>query len=275
MARIRKAHNAGSWYSGTEAALRKDMEEFIARDRKPEPALAVTCPHAGHQYSAPVAGAVLGATVIPARVVILAVNHGHPGGPSYGVWPDGAWETPLGEIPVDEALTAAVLEKCPGAEAHAEMHEGGRSEHSAEILTPFFKYLNPEVKGVFIGCSAGRLEDMQAFGKGLADAIESVGGDTLIAISMDFSHEDNKLERLKKNDKRAIDRILALDEAGFYEDVGKYEITTCGRCTLPSGLSAAKALGAKNAELVRYTNSAEVTGKTGGYAVGYAGIRIF
>jgi len=265
-------------YSAAEADLRQDMEEYIARDREPEPAFAVTCPHAGHRYSGPVAGAVLGATIIPARVVILAVNHGSPGAPPYGIWPDGAWETPLGKIPVDEALTSAVLEKCPGAEPNSKMHEAGmmgRAEHSGEILSPFFKYLNPEVRGVFIGCSADGLEEMQAFGKGLAEAIESVGGDTLIAISMDFSHEDNNLERLKENDKRAIDRILALDEEGFHGDVRKYGITTCGRSTLPSGLAAAKALGATNAELVKYSNSAEITGKTGGYAVGYAGIRIY
>jgi AmmeMemoRadiSam system protein B len=254
------------------------MEQFIPRDRKPEPALAVTCPHAGHQYCGHVAGAVLGATVIPGRVVFLAVNHGFPGAPRYGVYPDGSWETPLGEIPVDETLTAAVLEKCPGAKANADMHETGmfgRAEHSAEVLTPFFKFLNPDVKGVFIGCTAERIENMQAFGQGLAEAIKSAGGDTLIAISMDFSHEDGNPERVEENDNHAIERILKLDETGFFEDVKKYHITTCGRATLPSGLAAAKALGAKGAEVVMRATSADISGSTSGYVVGYAGIRIF
>jgi AmmeMemoRadiSam system protein B len=44
---------------------------------------------------------------------------------------------------------------------------------------------------------------------------------------------------------------------------------------LPTGLVAAKALGAKGAELVRHATSADITGDRSGYVVGYAGIRIF
>jgi len=40
---------------------------------------------------------------IPRDVVLLCFNHRGHGAP-YGVWPDGAWRTPLGDAPVNADL---------------------------------------------------------------------------------------------------------------------------------------------------------------------------
>jgi AmmeMemoRadiSam system protein B len=75
----------------------------------------------------------------------------------------------------------------------------------------------------------------------------------------------------KQKDKKAIDRILALDPEGLYEVVLKEQISMCGYLAVTTLLFAAKALGARSARLVKYATSAEVSGDYD-HVVGYAGI---
>ena len=72
-------------------------------------------------------------------------------------------------------------------------------------------------------------------------------------------------------DRRAIDRILALDPQGLHETVLNESISMCGFGPAVAMLTAAKRLGAMRAELVQYATSAEVSGDHD-TVVGYAGI---
>jgi len=74
-------------------------------------------------------------------------------------------------------------------------------------------------------------------------------------------------------DRKAIDQILALDARKLFDTVRDEKISMCGYAAAVAVLIAARELGAKQAELVRYANSEEVNGDLQ-EVVGYAGMII-
>jgi AmmeMemoRadiSam system protein B len=67
---------------------------------------------------------------------------------------------------------------------------------------------------------------------------------------------------------------LALDPRGLYETVHQANISMCGYGPAVVMLTAAKKLGATQAELVRYATSGDVSGDRD-MVVGYAGIAVY
>jgi MEMO1 family protein len=82
-------------------------------------------------------------------------------------------------------------------------------------------------------------------------------------------YESDEITRDK--DRKAIDRILALDPQGLFEVVIKEEISMCGLGPAVTMLTAAKRLGATAAQLLQYATSGDVSGDRE-MVVGYAGI---
>ncbi len=75
----------------------------------------------------------------------------------------------------------------------------------------------------------------------------------------------------KEKDFKAIHQLLNLDPEGLYRVVKEYGITMCGSGPAVAMLVACKLLGAAKAELIKYTNSGDVSGDYE-QVVGYAGI---
>jgi len=69
----------------------------------------------------------------------------------------------------------------------------------------------------------------------------------------------------------AIERIRALDARGLYDVVQEEDISMCGLAPAVSMLTALRLLGARQAELVRYATSGDLTGDRS-EVVGYAGM---
>ena len=74
-------------------------------------------------------------------------------------------------------------------------------------------------------------------------------------------------------EEEALEHIKSLDPEGLYNTVVGNRISMCGIMPTTVALVAALALGAKKAELVRYTDSGEASGDTS-KVVGYAGLVI-
>lgn len=92
----------------------------------------------------------------------------------------------------------------------------------------------------------------------------------LIVASSDMSHYE-RAATAKEKDFKAIHHILNLDPEGLYKTVKDYGITMCGYGPAVVMLVACKLLGASKAELIKYTNSGEVSGDYE-QVVGYAGV---
>jgi AmmeMemoRadiSam system protein B len=214
-------------------------------------------------YSGPVAGATYARVDVPDRVVILCPNHTGVG-KRVAAWPDGAWATPLGRIQVNEAMTRDLLQTglaSPDREAH-------RYEHSLEVQLPFLQLRNPEVTiaAVCLGSlSFDRCEEL-----GLQIARVARRHQALVVASSDMSHY-LPAATARAKDRLALDRVLALDPRGLHEVVSRERISMCGFVPATVMLVAALEMGAREAELVRYATSGDVTGDDRS-VVGYAGV---
>jgi AmmeMemoRadiSam system protein B len=76
-----------------------------------------------------------------------------------------------------------------------------------------------------------------------------------------------------RQDKFAIDRILAVDPPGLHRIVLDKDISMCGFAPTVAVLTACRDLGASAGRLIRYTNSGEASGDHS-RVVAYAGIAI-
>lgn len=253
---------AGRFYPGDPARLAAEVRAFLRSEAPPAPALGVLVPHAGYAYSGAVAGETFAAVAAPARAVVLCPNHTGRGAAA-ALWPDGAWQTPLGRVPIDPELTAA-MRACPLVEDDAAAH---LHEHSLEAQLPFLQVLSPELRIAALCLGPLTAAECEELGAALGQALR--GFPALVVASSDMSHYVSADEARRK-DERALARLLALDAKGLHETVRRERISMCGVVPAAVMLAAARELGAREAVLVRYANSGDVTGERR-RVVGYAG----
>jgi len=277
---LRKPAVAGSFYQGAPEPLRKQVQSFIIPVNVRRKAIGMLSPHAGLIYSGSVAGAVYSSISLPDTFVLIGPNHTGLGAP-VSLMCEGGWETPLGTVSIDESLASTILAKSPRIREDSAAH---LREHSLEVQLPFIQYFKDSCKIVPIQMLDIRLNTCLEVGRAIAEAIktryqnsgvkEQEASDlgVLIVASSDMSHYE-RAAVAKENDFKAIDNILNLDPNGLYQTVKTYGITMCGCGPAVVMLEAANQLGATKAELIKYTNSGDVSGDYE-RVVGYAGIVI-
>ena len=145
-------------------------------------------------------------------------------------------------------------------------------EHSIEVQVPFLHELQPELQIVAISLSSLSYKDCVEIGGAISGVIEQSTDEILLLASTDMSHYESRSSASAK-DKRALDRVLALDPEGLYRTIVQERISMCGFIPVAVTLEAAIKLGATKAELVGYTDSGAVSGDTD-QVVGYAGVII-
>jgi len=234
---VRKTCVAGYFYPKQKESLLEMIKGFIDPDMKKIKALGAISPHAGYQYSGIVAGAVFASIRIPDRLVLLGPSH----------------RTMNSNFAID-------------MDAH-------RMEHSLEVQLPFIHYFNPNCSIVpLITTYFASYNDLEELGKSISSSINKLDEDILILASTDMSHQVSQ-ETAKEKDFLAIDKISNLDPRGLYDVVKQQRISMCGFQATTAALVAAKELGAKKAELIKYQTSGDVT-EDYNNVVGYAGMRI-
>lgn len=258
---------AGRFYPRNADELRAEAERYLrASQTAPVRAIGCIAPHAGYMYSGHVAGAVFSHVEVPRHCVVLCPNHTGMG-QALAILSEGAWATPLGEVPIDKPLATALKERFPLLQEDSAAH---RAEHATEVELPFLQLRQAELAFVPIALGTGRLEVLEQLGQALADVIGQQKDPVLIVASSDMNHyESDAITRVK--DHRAIERILSLDPRGLHEVVTQQNISMCGYGPAVAMLTAARQLGAMSAELVKYATSGDVSGDRN-MVVGYAGV---
>ena len=105
-----------------------------------------------------------------------------------------------------------------------------------------------------IALGTGQFDVLEQFGKALADVVAAQSDPILIVASSDMNHYESDVVTRAK-DHRAIERILTLDPRGLFDVVTQQNISMCGFGPAVVMLTAARQLGAKSAELVKYATS--------------------
>ena len=261
---------AGRFYPGDPDDLRTEAQGYLSQassvKQVPLRALGCIAPHAGYMYSGHVAGAVFARLEVPQRCIVLCPNHTGMGR-ALAVMSEGGWQTPLGDVPIDAELAAALKARFPALQEDAAAH---RAEHAAEVELPFLLLRQPELRFVPIAVGTGHFEMLEQLGKALADVVAAHEDPILIVASSDMNHYESDVVTRAK-DHRAIERILTLDPRGLFDVVTQQDISMCGYGPAVVMLTAARQLGAKSAELVKYATSGDISGDRD-MVVGYAGV---
>lgn len=267
---VRHPAVAGRFYPRDPDDLRTEARGYLDQSNvtreAPKRVLGCIAPHAGYMYSGHVAGAVFARIEIPSRCIVMCPNHTGMGR-ALAIMSEGAWETPLGAIAIDSDLAGALKQRFAALHEDSAAH---RAEHAAEVELPFLQLLQPNLKFVPIALGTGQFDALEQLGHALADVVAAQKDHILIVASSDMNHyESDVVTRVK--DHRALERILSLDPRGLYEVVTQQDISMCGFGPAVAMLTAARQLGAKSAELVKYATSGDVSGDRE-MVVGYAGV---
>jgi AmmeMemoRadiSam system protein B len=261
---------AGRFYPDDADDLRAEATAYLSQSKLTNlvriRAIGCIAPHAGYVYSGHVAGAVFARTEIPPRCIVLCPNHTGVGR-ALAIMSEGAWTTPLGNLPIDGKFAQALKKRFTLLQEDSTAHAG---EHAAEVELPFLQLRQGQLEFVPLALGTGNFDVLEGLGKALAEVIANQDDPTLIVASSDMNHyESDAVTRIK--DHRAIERILALDARGLFDVVTQQNISMCGVGPAVVMLTAARQLGAKSAELVKYATSGDVS-RDRDMVVGYAGI---
>lgn len=254
---LRKAAVAGSWYPADPNVLAREVDRYLdAVDRTPSGApLAIIAPHAGLMYSGPVAA--YSYKLLAGRDIEVAVLVGpshYVGFEGVAVYDCGAFETPFGPIAISAHCAAAMAMASPLVREHATAH--GR-EHSLEMQLPFLKRVLPDAEIVPLVMGHQRRETAYALGDAIATAVK--GRRAVLVASTDLSHYQNAATAATL-DNQVIQQVLRFDPDGLMSALEAFPEHACGGGPTVSVMLAARALGARDARVLKYGDSGDVSG---------------
>jgi AmmeMemoRadiSam system protein B len=287
---VRRPIVAGQFYPGQRdlcvSEIKDCLEARTLQQPLPEAIVAGIVPHAGWTFSGDLAALVFSA--VKQRqdeihtFIIFGAAHGYFGH-APAVYATGAWETPLGEIDIDQELAEAVTETGAAvSDAHAH-----HSEHSIEVQVPFIQYLFPDAKIVPI--LTPPREQVVTLGENIGQIINQQKNKRVVCIgSTDLTHYGPSYGFVpmgvglsgvewasKVNDQKFIELALNLDAEGLLKSAAE-NCNACGAGAAAAAVADAKALGKTKGLLLAQTNSNEVMlqkmGSASRDSVGYAAI---
>ena len=267
---IREPAVAGRFYPANPRELKHQIEQLLGEAIAAPKLRALGCvvPHAGYMYSGHVAGAVFQRLELPARYIILCPRH-YREGQALAIMSEGTWRTPLGEAKIDSALAVELKKACPLLREDSVAHQ---MEHSLEVQLPFLQQLAGDFQFVPIALGTDRFAALEELGQAIGDVLAQKKEPVLLVASSDMNHYESD-DVTRKKDRKAIDKILALDPRGLFDTVRHEGITMCGFGPAVSMMTAARLLGGTRAEVIRYATSGDITGDRD-EVVGYAGIAV-
>ncbi len=268
---VRSPVVADRFYPGDDTSLRLNLQDLsvgLSKKSHKKNVMAAISPHAGYVYSGGVAAETLGQIQIPETVILLGPNHTGKGAPV--AVSTATWEMPMGSVPVNHDFALALIDE---SDIIVEDELAHKYEHSIEVQIPFLQMAQPDLSIVPICISRLSYQNLTEIGLALAKVIKKNNTeDILIIASTDMTHYEPR-EEAEKKDHYVLEKLLTMDPATVYKAVIENNISMCGIMPVTVALIAALELGATKTELIRYTDSGEISGDTT-QVVGYAGLLI-
>jgi len=281
-AKVRKAVFAGSWYPSSASECEREITGFLAEgENLTRPGRALVggiVPHAGWYFSGSIACNVIHCLKgqDATDVVVLFGMHLHADSPSY-MMAAGAWETPFGEIPVEETLAAELLQKFSFT---LETPQRFTQDNTVELQLPFIKYFFKDAKIVAMGVPPHKKS--LEIGRTVVEISKRLGLRVKVIGSTDLTHYGTNYGFVSKgtgkqavdwvrneNDRRVIDAMLALAPENVIAEARSSQNACCAGAAA-TAIEAAKYLGANRADELAYATSYDKS--PGDSFVGYAGI---
>ncbi|MHC4552645.1 MAG: AmmeMemoRadiSam system protein B [Planctomycetota bacterium] len=287
--KIRKPAVAGQFYGGSQAECLAEISECLTDKALmadlPDPIVAAVVPHAGWVFSGELAArafhAIRQVNETVDTFVIFGAAHRYCGTVP-AVYPDGAWQTPLGEVQIDSDLATEIakLDCVTDRDAHT-------AEHSIEVQVPFIQHLFPDARIVPVIVPAGGFD--LGFGTGVGELIANTPDKKIVCIaSTDLTHygpsygfcPEGVGEAAIKwardvNDVEFIDLALSMETDKIILEAHD-NCSACGPGAVAVTVAAAKALGRTGGILLGHTTSHDILlekfNQSSNESVGYAAI---
>ena len=268
--RIRPAICADNrWYPASADDLRRAVSGHIERA---EPlantgdVLGLIAPHAGYFFSAHVAGAGYRQVRDAGFDTVVLVGPDHAGAAMDGIaLPDfDVWRTPLGDVPVDHELAAAL-------EQRSVLRRIGRDqEHSLEVQLPFLQVALQDFTLLPLMMGSQSAHACRELGLALAGIVRNRR--VLFVASTDLSHyQPDAVAR--ELDQHTLHYVLDFDPDGLAQALEQSAAHACGGGPVAAVMHAARELGATAARLVKYATSGDVWADRA-QVVGYASVML-
>jgi AmmeMemoRadiSam system protein B len=277
--RVRRPTQAGTFYAGDAESLRAQIESCFLHPfgpgklpkvdvHGPRRLVGLVCPHAGYMYSGPVAANAFYELALdgkPDTIVILGPNHtGY--GSALAVMDEGVWRTPLGDVEVDTLVAQEILQETRLVDVDELAH---KFEHSVEVQLPFLQYLyGNKFKFVPVCFQLQDFASADEVGNALVEVLSE--RNALIIASSDMTHYEPQANANEK-DLAALEAVKAMDAKKFVSIVEERNVTACGYGPIATLIIAAKGLLSKEAKVLRYKTSGDVTGDKSS-VVGYVAV---
>ncbi len=275
---IRNPAVAGQFYPADAKQLRKAIQQYLddAVPGRADQAVALVVPHAGYAYSGQIIadGYSQVRDQRPDTVVILGTNHTTAGFDAISVYPNGAFRTPLGDVPIDQELADAICARAGDCNTNRRVH---LQEHSIEVQLPFVQVVFPRSRIVPVVIAAGDPEKCIRFGGTLAGILK--GRRTLIVASSDLSHYPSYADAMQA-DRETLEAIASLDAVKFLaavrtimsRQIRNLATCACGEAPILASMAAARSMGAAGARVVSYANSGDALVGDKSRVVGYGAV---
>jgi MEMO1 family protein len=280
--KIRQAFFARQgWYPADESTCRRVIDEYLAAfPGSPSGTRAGVVPHAGWIYSGRTAAMTFAAlSDCKPQVVFVFGGHMHPGERCVCM-PRDAFETPLGELPVDEQLAADLVSRF---NCYTESSDDFQPDNTIELQLPFIKAVWPTARVVAVQVPPDdTAAEMGAWaaGESRARSIDAVaiGSTDLTHYGPNYgfqpqgSGEKAHAWSKEKNDRPFIDKLLVADWRGAVEHALANHSACCPGAAA-AAVSFAREMGIETGKLLEHTTSHEIEGRgSPGMWVGYAAI---
>ena len=261
--KVRQAGVAGRFYPADPKALTAMMDEMLAQAVEPpitDPILAVVAPHAGYQYSGPVAAYTYAALKGHkfSRVVVIAPSH-YESFDFTSIYDGDAYATPLGTVQVDKAFARELAGMSRTMRLSHQGHDAtsAGAEHALEVQLPWLQHVLGDFTLVPIVMGDQSYENSRALGVALAKLIH--GGDTLIVASSDLSHY-HPYDDAEKIDHKTLSALEAWDYFSMSRNFQTRVWEACGGAPIVAAMIAAERMGANQARVLKYLNSGDTSG---------------
>jgi MEMO1 family protein len=258
---------AGTWYPGEPASLRAEVDRYLAAVAEvavPGRLVALVSPHAGLRYSGPVAAHAYARLRGRRDLTVVLVGPSHRAAfDGVSVWARGVFATPLGEIPIDEEVGAALLRAGTVAVDAPGPH---RDEHSLEMQLPFLQHLVPGLRLVPLLMGSQSRAEVDALAEVLVAGLR--GRDALLVASSDLSHY-HPARVANELDAKVVGDVERLDPGALMDRLESFHGHACGGGPMVAVMKAARARGADRATVLRYADSGDAGERDKSRVVGY------
>lgn len=274
---------AGLFYPQTKKELAEQIDEFLSQAKPLETKglnRALIVPHAGYVYSGKTAAyayKILRENPAisegrPIRVILIGSSH-QMSLQGAVIDQSDAWQTPLGEVEVDEELREGLLKASSLFKVDAVPHQ---TEHSLEVQLPFLQRVLSRFKILPVLVSDLSNEETEKISQVLAENMDDAA---IIIASSDLSHYPS-YDDANLADKETIGSILTGQWESLEKTLQKLEASNipnamtflCAKPAVAVVIGTAQKLKAKNIRLLHYSNSGDSPIGDKSQVVGYGAV---